>query len=91
MQLQICQQDVNKSLVAQIDVLHRLNPNTYDIVALQELHLDHNHNMHAGPHWYTIYPKEHYIALEKMRSIVFVNKHIATDLWTQVDFASSDV
>jgi len=42
-------------------------------------------------HWYTIYPKEHYIAPEKMRSIIFVNKRIATDLWTQVDFASSDV
>jgi len=26
-----------------------------------------------------------------VRSIIFVNKRIATDLWTQVDFASSDV
>ena len=44
--------------------------------------------MHANPHWYTIYPMEHYIAPEKTRSIIFLNKHIATDLWTQVDFAS---
>src|SRR5882724_6057656 len=42
-------------------------------------------------HWYTIYPKEHYIAPEKTRYIIFVNKLIATDSWTQVDFASLDI
>ena len=91
MQLRICQQNINKSLVAQTDLLHRLDPNTYNIAALQEPYLDHNNNTHANPHWYTIYPMEHYIAPEKTISIIFLNKCIATDSWTQVDFASSDV
>jgi len=77
--------------VAQGDFLHQLDPNTYDIVALQELYLDHNHNMHVNPYWYMVYPKEHYTTPEKMRSIIFINKRIATHSWLQVNFSSSDI
>src|SRR5882724_9323639 len=90
-QLRIRQQNVNKSLVAQGDLLHRLDPKAFDIVAIQEPYLDRNHNTHANTHWYTLYPKEHYIEPEKTRSIIFVNKRIATDSWIQVDFSLSDM
>ena len=42
-------------------------------------------------HWYTIYPKEHYVMLSWMWSIILVNRWIATDVWSQVDVGSSDV
>src|SRR5882724_13134698 len=90
-QLQLCQQNTNKLLVAQSKFLHQLDPNAYDIVALQEPYLDHNHNMCANPYWYTVYPKEHYMTPEKTRSTIFINKQIATDLWFQVYFSSSDI
>src|SRR5882724_4468437 len=90
-QLQIHQQNVNKSLVAQGDLLHRLDPKSFDIVAIQEPYLDCNHNTHANLHWCKLYPKEHYIEPEKTRSIIFINKQIATDSWIQVDFGLSDV
>src|SRR5882672_4156311 len=82
---------MNKSLVAQSDFLHQLDPNTYDIGAIQEPYLDHLHNSRATHHWFTVYPKEHYCRPEKTRALLLVNKHIATDAWSQVDFGSSDI
>jgi len=38
-----------------------------------------------------VYPKEHYVTPLQMRSIILVNKRIATDAWSQVDISSSDV
>src|SRR5882724_5315810 len=89
--LLIHQQNMNKSLVAQGDLLNQLNPDNCNIAAIQEPYLDANHNSHAMHHWYTIYPKEHYITPARTRSIILVNKRIATDAWVQVDLGSPDV
>ena len=90
-QLSILQQNVTKSLIAQGDFLPWIDPGTYDIGAIQEPYMDHNHNSQAGHHWYTIYPKEHYINPVKMRSLMLINRQIATDAWSQVDFSSLDI
>ena len=82
---------MNKSLVAQGDLLNQLNPNDYDIAAIQGPYLDTNHNSCATHHWYKIYPKEHYITLDHTRSIILVNRWIATNAWVQVDLGSSDL
>ena len=90
-QLWLHQQNMNKLLVAQSDFLHQLDPNAYDIAALQEPYLDHNHNTCVNPYWYTVYPKEHYMTPKKTRSTIFINKRLATDSWFQVDFSSKDI
>jgi len=59
-QLSIRQQNLNKSLVAQSDFLHQLDPAAYDPGAIQEPYLDHHHNSRATHHWYTVYPNQHY-------------------------------
>jgi len=46
----------------QSNFLHQLDPNTYNLGAVQELYLDHLHNSCTTSHWYTIYPKEHFIS-----------------------------
>jgi len=38
-----------------------------------------------------LYPKECYITLDCTRSIILVNRWIATDAWVQVDLGSSDI
>jgi len=38
-----------------------------------------------------VYPKEHYVKPEKTRYIIFVNKHISTDSWIQVNFGLLEV
>jgi len=48
--LLICQQNVNKSLVAQGDLLNQLNPDNCNIAAIQEPYLDANHNSRAMHH-----------------------------------------
>ena len=89
--LLIHQQNVNKSLVAQCNLLNQLNPNDYNIAAIQEPYLFTNHNSCATHHWYMLYPKECYITLDCTRSIILVNRWIATDAWVQVDLGSSDI
>src|SRR5882724_3205860 len=89
--LLIHQQNMNKSLVAQGDLLNQLNPDNYDIAAIQEPYLDANHNSRAMHNWYMIYPKEHYITPSCTRSIILVNKWIATNAWVQVDLGSPDI
>jgi len=90
-QFSIQQQNINKSLVTQSDLLHQLNLVTFNICAIQEPYLDHLHNSCTTPHWFTVYPKEHYTNPGKTQSLLLVNRRIATDAWSQVDFGSSDI
>ena len=89
--LTIHQQNVNRLLIAQSNFLHQLDLDVYHFAAIQELYLDSNHNSHATHHWYMVYPKEHYITLSRMRSIILVNRQLASDSWSQVDISSSDM
>ena len=38
--LQIWQQNINQSLEGQLDLLQSLKANNYDVVVIQELHID---------------------------------------------------
>jgi len=91
LRIRIRQQNTNKSLVTQIDMLHRLDPKSFDIAAIQEPYLDFNHNTRANHHWYTIYPREHFVEPKKTRSVMLIGRHMPTDSWSQVDFSSSDI
>src|SRR5882672_9850614 len=87
----IRQQNTNKSLIAQTDMLHRADPKLFDIIAIQEPYLDHFHNTRASQHWYMVYPREHFVNPGKTRSVILMNKALAADAWTQVKLESSDV
>src|SRR5882724_12786560 len=89
--LTIQQQNINKSLTTQSDFLHQLNPDTHDLSTIQELYLDLNHNSCTTHQWYTLYPKQHYLTPWRMRLLLLVSKHIATDTWTQIDFGLPDL
>src|SRR5882724_2970087 len=53
--------------------------------------LSMSHTLIATHHWYTVYPKEHYVTPSWMRLIILVNKWLATDTWSQVDMGSPDM
>lgn len=90
--LRIRQQNVNKSLHATLDMLSRCAPDKYDIIAIQEPYIDFLGNMRAGPHWYSIYPKSHYMNAGKhTRSMILVSKRIATEAWEKSEIDSPDV
>src|SRR5882724_11555544 len=89
--IKIHQQNLNKFLTAQSDMLHILDPDKYDIAAIQEPYLYHTHNSRASANWYTLYLKEHYTKPDRARSLLLINRRIPTNNWAQIDIASSDV
>ncbi|KAF8583133.1 hypothetical protein K439DRAFT_1301786, partial [Ramaria rubella] len=83
--LSIWQQNLNKSLNAQLDLLNSLDPRKYDIVAVQEPWLDKLGRMRASGKWEVVYPTRHTDKPGKIRSILFISKNISTDSWTDID------
>ena len=90
--LVIWQQNLNKSSDAQLDLLHYLYPNQFDIVTSQEPYINFLGNAQATPHWITVYPTGHLDRMQKTRAIIMMNKFsISSNAWTQIDIDSPDV
>lgn len=89
--LRIWQQNVNKSLNAQLALLHEVTPEEADLIFLQEPYIDHNKLTRAVPAWHVIYPRRHHDRAEKTRSIILVNKRLATNSWTDIEIQSPDI
>src|ERR1700730_19346187 len=90
--LVIWQQNLNKSSDAQLDLLHYLYPDQYDIVATQEPYINFLGNTQATSHWITVYPTGHLDRMNKTRALIMINRFsISTNSWTQIDIDSPDV
>ena len=82
--LKIWQQNTNKSLLAQLDLLNLLRKDKYDICALQEPHIDFKGKTWANYNWTVIYPTTHNKSPEKTQSAILVNSHLTSDLWCEI-------
>ena len=90
--LRIWQQNLNRSLKAHLDLLHSQPPLHYNIIAIQEPHIDFLGNSHANPYWYSIYPPKHLDNPKATRSLLLVSKHLTTtNAWTQIPIDSPDI
>src|ERR1700692_1475732 len=90
--LVIWQQNLNKSSDAQLDLLHYIYPNQYDIVATQEPYINFLGNTQATTHWIAVYPTGHLDRMDKTRALIMINKYsISSNSWTQIDIDSPDV
>jgi exonuclease III len=89
--LRIWQQNLNRSLEGQLDLLQSLKDDDYDIVALQEPHIDFLGRTRANPHWTVVYPKRHLVDPSKTRSLILMNRKISTNNWDEIPLASTDV
>ena len=89
--LRIWQQNINHSLEGQLDLLHLLKDNKYDIVALQEPHIDFLGCTRANLHWTVIYPTKHWDHPGKTRAIILINCNISTNNWDEILLASPDI
>jgi hypothetical protein len=90
--LWIRQQNLNKSLITTEHILNSLAPDDFDIIAIQEPYIDFTGNARAKHQWYPIYPRTHYIEeAGHTRSMILVNKKIASTAWTVIDVDSPDV
>ena len=89
--LQIRQQNVNKSLLSQLDLLQSLKRNIYDVCAIQEPYIDFQGNTRANRNWTTIYPNTHKTHPDSTRSVILINANLITDAWKQIDFDHPDI
>jgi hypothetical protein len=89
-QLCIWQQNCRKSLNLQLDVVNSLDPELYDICAIQEPYIDFNSNSRTPPNWTTIYPPPHYANRGgRTRSIILISPNITN--CTPIPINSPDV
>ena len=91
--LKIWQQNLNKSLrvEGQLDLLQSLKDNDYDIVALQEPHIDFLGRTRANAYWRVVYPKRHLANPSKTRAVTLINHNISMNNWDEIPLDSTDV
>ena len=89
--LQIQQQNVNKSLHSQLDLLATLKRNKYNICAVQEPHIDFKGMTRANYQWFTIYPSTHTMSPEHTRSVLLINANLLTNDWKQISIPHPDI
>ncbi|KAF8221464.1 hypothetical protein L208DRAFT_1531992, partial [Tricholoma matsutake] len=85
------QQNVNKLLISQLDLLQSLRRDDYDICIIQEPFIDFRGKMRANQQWITVYPNTHDEHSEKTRLVILVNTNILTDTWKQLYFRHPDI
>ena len=86
--LRIWQQNINHSLEGQLDLLHSLKSDRYDMVVIQERHIDFMGHMRANLHWTVIYPRQHLSDPRKNRSVILVNCDLYTNNWDDLNIMS---
>jgi hypothetical protein len=84
--MQIRQQNVNKSLISQIDLLQSLRRDKYDVCIIQEPYIDFRGKTRANRQGTTVYPNTHQEHPDKTRSIILVNTDLLTDNRKQIHF-----
>ena len=89
--IQMHQQNVNKSLISQLDLLQSLRRDDYDICLIQEPFIDFRGKMRANCQWITVYPNTHQDHPDKTRSAILVNTNLLTDTWKQLPFQHPDI
>ena len=89
--MKIWQQNLNRSLEGQLDLLQSMKAKEYSITALQEPHIDFLGRTRANPHWTVIYPKQHLEKPNDTRSIILINRNINLNNWTEIPFTTPDV
>ena len=85
------QQNLNKSLITQLDLLNQVDPKNTDFIFIQEPHIDFLNLTRANHHWTVVYPSPHHDTPVKTRSITLVSRTMSKNNWHQVPVPCSDV
>lgn len=81
--------NTNKSNTSQSPLLHSIAD--YDLVFLQEPHIDFLKNTHTSQQWRVIYPPNHKDSPHCTHSITLVNMCIATNGWSAIRVDDPDI
>ncbi|OJA18188.1 hypothetical protein AZE42_13781 [Rhizopogon vesiculosus] len=90
--LKIWQQNLNTSLIAQESLLNNPEIANWDILVLQEPHINQYRNTRANPKWKVVYPTQHYTHIpQRSRAVILVKESLDSSSWQQLPFPSSDM
>ncbi|KAG1854508.1 hypothetical protein F4604DRAFT_1932756 [Suillus subluteus] len=90
-ELRIWQPNLNASLTVQASLLNNHIIANWDIIAIQEPHINFLRNTSANHHWHVLYPTLHYTQPQsKTRAVTLISTSLDTNSWKQVSFPSSD-
>src|SRR5262245_30548707 len=90
-ELKIWQQNLNKSMVAQQDLINTLDPEDYDLILIQEPYIDFNRKTRANHRWRVVYPSSYYADNSPVRSVILVNSRLNTNNWKQLNLPCNDL
>ena len=82
--INVWQQNLNKSHVAQEDLINSDIQRTYDILVLQEPYIDVYGNTKATRDWRVVYPSSHLSDPAPPRVVILVSSRIDTNRWAQL-------
>lgn len=88
--LTVWQQNLNKSAIAQHNMLQTVDPAKYDIIAMQEPAMDRLGRTFVGLKWRAIYPAKHATIPKDTRAIILINKNIQTDSYLEINMETQD-
>ena len=89
--IRLLQQNLNKSLNAQLHLLNSSRPDDWDVLLIQEPWMLFN-GLRATPHWRILYPKLYFEDKTKpLQSLILINSRIPTDQYKQIQFRSADM
>ena len=90
--LRIWQQNLNTSFSAQHSLLNSIRPNDYDVITIQEPHINSFNNTISNCHYHVLYPTMHFIKPSpKTRAVTLISMEIDPNAWQQIPFPSLDV
>ena len=87
--LRFVQLNVNKSNTSQSALLHSVAD--FDLVFLQEPHIDFLKNTRASQQWRVLYPPKHKDSPARTRSVTLINTRIATNGWSAIPVDDPDI
>ncbi|KAH8794382.1 hypothetical protein DL96DRAFT_1482288 [Flagelloscypha sp. PMI_526] len=85
--LQILSQNLNTSLAGQLQFLNNKRTNRYNILCLQEPHIDFIGNTKTiRSNWIVVYPTDRKTRRTlKYRSVIFIKKSLASGQWEELE------
>ncbi|KAJ6457680.1 hypothetical protein C8R45DRAFT_844111, partial [Mycena sanguinolenta] len=89
--LKLWQQNLDRSLDNQQDLLQSMGKGAYHIAALQEPYIGPGNKTRANVHWRSVYPTQHGDEGKKTRAVTLVNTSIPTEAWSQLHVPSPDI
>ncbi|KAF8873836.1 hypothetical protein BD779DRAFT_1451415, partial [Infundibulicybe gibba] len=91
--LMIWQQNINKSNIGTQDLLKKLGEEKvkYDVVAIQEPHIDKWGNTRANQSWRVFHPTGYCDLPDKTRAVTLISSNIDTNTYTTLPIDSQDI